>query len=220
MPMPASTASPRPRTVLTRYTIRSGATAPHETVPRFKAARPSLGATQLAVDQALDRTRAPGSPQHGHRAPRRSGRRGARPASPAGCRWRGSLRRRRACDRLRGWLLSTMSSLTSGHWEERAKSGVSRWTSSVSLVVTRSSPAGEGSRPETLRVKSAMSSSMTVRQSQHFLPRRGGDVTEAVALEELGPQRSLYLPQPPEDSRVVDAQPLGGAGRPRPPRSP
>ena len=43
--------------------------------------------------------------------------------------------------------------------ELAAKSGVSRCTSRVSLVVTRSSPTGESSRPETLRVKAVMSSS-------------------------------------------------------------
>src|SRR3954452_17305228 len=64
-------------------------------------------------------------------------------------------------ERLSAWLARMISSRTSGHWpRNRANKGVSRWTSRLSLVVTRSSPAGESSRPASLRAKAVTSSSM------------------------------------------------------------
>ena len=63
-------------------------------------------------------------------------------------------------ERLSARLLTTRSSRISGHFaRKRAKTGVSKWMSNESLVVTRNSPAGVISWPASLRVKPVMSSS-------------------------------------------------------------
>ena len=105
----------------------------------------------------------------------------------------------------------------SGHCARKAaKTGVSRSTSSVSLVVTRSSPAGLISCPASLRVKAVMSLVDALGELRHLVAGRRRDIAAAVPLEQLDAERLLDLAEAPEHGRMVEAERRRGGGQSAP----